>query len=151
MAKKRYGQHDRNHASSPHHRSANTCLYRENTEKTVIGKRNGSSIHCLTVFLLFYILIPDKVKIPGPAVLCIPGSGMTKENLIGEVSANNMRAAMALNIAKQGYISVAVDNAAAGEAADLEPLTGTSYDYDTPSRILLELGWSYLGYTFFSK
>ena len=32
---------------------------------------------------------------------------------------------MALNIAKQGYISVAVDNAAAGEAADLEPLTGT--------------------------
>ena len=56
---------------------------------------------------------------------------------------------MALNIAKQGYISVAVDNAAAGEAADLEPLTGTSYDYDTPSRILLELGWSYLGYTSF--
>ena len=81
--------------------------------------------------------------------VCIPGSGMTKENLIGEVSANNMRAAMALNIAKQGYISVAVDNAAAGEAADLEPLTGTSYDYDTPSRILLELGWSYLGYTSF--
>lgn len=102
--------------------------------------------HCVSTF---YILIPDKVKIPGPAVLCIPGSGMTKENLIGEVSANNMRAAMALNIAKQGYISVAVDNAAAGEAADLEPLTGTSYDYDTPSRILLELGWSYLGYTSF--
>ena len=60
-----------------------------------------------------------------------------------------MRAAMALNIAKQGYIAVAVDNAAAGEAADLEPLAGTSYDYDTPSRILLELGWSYLGYTSF--
>ncbi|ADV44728.1 alpha/beta hydrolase family protein [Bacteroides helcogenes] len=95
----------------------------------------------------FYVLIPDNVRQSSPAVLCIPGSGMTKEHLIGRISSQNMRAAMALNVAKQGYIAVAVDNAAAGEAADLEHLSQVGYDYDTPSRILLELGWSYLGYT----
>lgn len=95
----------------------------------------------------FCILIPDKVKSPIPAILCIPGSGMTKEHLTGELSAKNKHAAMALNIVRRGYIAVAVDNAASGEASDLERQAGSSYDYDTPSRILLELGWSWLGYT----
>lgn len=95
----------------------------------------------------FYVLIPDSIRHPSPAVLCIPGSGMTKEHLTGKVPSRNMRAAMAFNIVKQGYVAVAVDNAAAGEASDLEHLAHTGYDYDTPSRILLELGWSYLGYT----
>ena len=94
----------------------------------------------------FFVLIPDDATAARPAVLCIPGSGMTKEHLIGERSANP-HAAMARNIAKRGYVAVAVDNAASGEASDLEETTGIGYDYDTPSRMLLELGWSWLGYT----
>lgn len=95
----------------------------------------------------FYVLIPDGAKSALPAVMCIPGSGMTKEHLTGDRAASNPHTAMALNIVKRGYIAVAVDNAASGEAADLEELAGTGYDYDTSSRILLELGWSWLGYT----
>lgn len=49
---------------------------------------------------------------------------------------------------KEGYVAVAVDNAAAGEASDLECYDkGWNYDYDVVSRFLLELGWSWLGYT----
>ena len=55
---------------------------------------------------------------------------------------------MALNMVKEGYVAVAVDNAAAGEASDLECYDkGWNYDYDVVSRFLLELGWSWLGYT----
>ena len=32
----------------------------------------------------FLVLRPDKAKKPLPAVLCIPGSGRTKEGLAGE-------------------------------------------------------------------
>lgn len=95
----------------------------------------------------FCVLIPDGAQSALPAVMCIPGSGMTKEHLTGERQTANPHTAMALNIAKRGYIAVAVDNAASGEAADLENLTGAGYDYDTSSRLLLELGWSWLGYT----
>lgn len=95
----------------------------------------------------FEVLVPDGVERSTPAVLCIPGSGMDKEHLTGERPAANPHAAMALNIVRHGYIAVAVDNAASGEASDLEHMAGSSYDYDTPSRILLELGWSWLGYT----
>ena len=95
----------------------------------------------------FCILIPDGATAPMPAVLCIPGSGMTKEHLTGERPSSNPHTAMALNIVKRGYIAVAVDNAASGEASDLEDIAGTGYDYDTPARMLLELGWSWLGYT----
>ena len=49
---------------------------------------------------------------------------------------------------RQGYIAVAVDNPASGEASDLEMYTrGRQYDYEVVSRMLLEIGWSYLGYT----
>lgn len=52
-----------------------------------------------------------------------------------------------LNFVKEGYVAVAVDNLAAGEASDLGKYTlGSNYDYDVVSRYLLELGWSYLGY-----
>ncbi len=95
----------------------------------------------------FSVLIPDSLKTPAPAVLCIPGSGMDEAHLTGELPVKNSHAAMALHIARHGYIAVAVENAASGEAADLEKLAGSEYDYDTPSRILLELGWSWLGYT----
>ena len=95
----------------------------------------------------FCVLIPDGAQTPLPAVMCIPGSGMTKEHLTGERPTSNPHTAMALNIVRRGYIAVAVDNAASGEAADLENLIGAGYDYDTSSRLLLELGWSWLGYT----
>ena len=97
----------------------------------------------------FEMLVPDGVKECTPAVLCIPGSGMDMKHLTGEKPTANPHVAMALNIVRRGYIAVAVDNACAGEASDLERLTGKSYDYDTPSRMLLELGWSWLGYTSF--
>ena len=96
----------------------------------------------------FFVLIPDEAPDALPAVLCIPGSGMTKEHLVGERPAGP-HAAMAQGIVKRGYVAVAVDNAASGEASDLEETTGVGYDYDTPSRMLLELGWSWLGYTSF--
>lgn len=93
---------------------------------------------------------------PSPAILCIPGSGGSKEGLAGEpgVAAKfnddyrNPKVTMAQNLVKAGYIAVAVDNPAAGEAADLEQYArGRNYNYDLFSRFLLEMGWSYLGYT----
>lgn len=105
----------------------------------------------------FLVLRPDGLKGNVPAVLCIPGSGMSKEGLAGEPGETEQlndnylseKTTMALNFVRRGYIAVAVDNPAAGEASDLEKYTGKGYDYDVVSRILLELGWSYLGYTSF--
>ena len=108
---------------------------------------------CVSTFL---VLIPDHLKKPVPGILCIPGAGRTKEGLAGESGTyacfsedyQNPRTSMALDMVKQGYIAVAVDNAAAGEAADLEGPSGScDYDYDLVSRYLLEMGWSWLGYT----
>jgi len=57
---------------------------------------------------------------------------------------------MALHYVKIGLIAVAVDNPASGEASDIEKVSGNkNYDYISVSRGLLELGWSYLGYTSF--
>lgn len=108
---------------------------------------------CVSTFL---VLIPDGLTKPVPAVLCIPGSGGTKEGLAGEPGIDpkfneniqSRRVTMALNLVKEGYIVVAVDNAAAGEASDLERYDrGRNFDYDVVSRYLLEMGWSWLGYT----
>lgn len=108
---------------------------------------------CVSTFL---VLIPDNLTHPVPAVLCIPGSGGSKEGLAGEPGTapkfneniENPKVTMALNMVKEGYIAVAVDNAAAGEASDLEQyVRGRNYDYDIVSRYFLEMGWSYLGYT----
>ena len=104
----------------------------------------------------FLVLKPEHLKGAVPGVLCIPGSGRTKEGLVGEPGIcdkltedyNNPKVSMALNMVKEGYVAVAVDNAAAGEASDLECYDkGWNYDYDVVSRFLLELGWSWLGYT----
>ncbi len=104
----------------------------------------------------FLVLRPDHLEKPVPAVLCIPGSGRTKEGLAGEPGIypklsedyTNPKTTMALNFVREGYIAVAVDNAAAGEASDLECYgKGWDYDYDVVSRFLLEMGWSWLGYT----
>lgn len=108
---------------------------------------------CVSTFL---VLIPDHLDKPVPAIMCIPGSGQCKEELAGEPGEyprltpgyQNPKIAHAVNLVKAGYIAVAVDNPASGEASDLEKYTaGTAYDYDVISRLLLELGWSYLGYT----
>lgn len=106
--------------------------------------------------ITYFMLIPDKVSArnPAPAVLCIPGSGGSKESLAGEPDvADKFRQrafpeknAMALHYVKQGLIAVAVDNPCTGEASDLERYAPMSYDYENVSRFLLELGWSYLGY-----
>lgn len=109
---------------------------------------------CVTTFL---VLIPDTLPagLTAPAVLCIPGSGGSKESLAGEpdmVDKFRQRAfpdknAMALHYVKQGLVAVAVDNPCTGEASDLESIAPMYYDYENSSRFLLEMGWSYLGYT----
>ena len=108
---------------------------------------------CVSTFL---VLIPDSCKQSVPAVLCIPGSGGSKEGLAGEPGItprlnddyHNPKVTMARNFVQAGYVAVVVDNPAAGEASDLERYArGRNYNYDLVSRLLLELGWSYLGYT----
>lgn len=125
-------------------------------------KRNGYTLEKWEFFPFpkavstFLVLKPDNLKEAVPGILCIPGSGGTKEGLAGEPGSypkltedyTNSKRTMALNFVKEGYIAVAVDNAAAGEASDLECFDkGWNYDYDVVSRFLLELGWSWLGYT----
>lgn len=103
----------------------------------------------------YLVLVPDGADAsrPVPGLLCIPGSGQTKEQLAGEPprgdSGTDFRPgerAMARLYALQGYVAVVVDNPGSGEAADLEEKAGTGYDYATLARALLELDWSYLGY-----
>lgn len=99
----------------------------------------------------FLVLIPDGVDAenPAPAMLCIPGSGQTKELLAGEVGNPDAERsnAMARIYAREGYVAVAVDNPACGEPGDLERSAERGgWDYVNASRPLLELGWSYLGY-----
>lgn len=104
----------------------------------------------------FLVLRPNHLSKTVAAVLCIPGSGMSKEGLAGEPGISEKlndnytseKVSMALNFVRKGYIAVAVDNPASGEASDLEMYTrGRQYDYEVVSRMLLEIGWSYLGYT----
>ncbi len=101
----------------------------------------------------FLVLVPDGVDAgnPAPAILCIPGFGQTKELLAGETgNPDGQRSnAMARFYAKEGYVAVAVDNPSCGESGDLERMAGSGWDYVTTSRALLELDWSYLGYTSF--
>lgn len=101
----------------------------------------------------FLVLIPDGIDSEHPAkaaALCIPGFGMTKETLAGQTAndyslegdpleAPGMNA-MARQYAERGIVAVAVDNPSAGELSD-----NGVFDYLNTSRILLEMGWSYLG------
>lgn len=101
---------------------------------------------CVATFL---VLIPDSLAGPVPAVMCIPGSGVAKETVSGDLPVSRERNAFGRNIARRGYVAVVVDNACAGEQADVEVYGRVGYDYTTSSRLLLELGWSWLGYTSF--
>ena len=102
----------------------------------------------------YLVLIPDGVD-PGhkaPAVLCIPGFGGSKEGLAGETEGDYeltsfpvepvKKGAMALHYVKRGLVAVAVDNPSCAELSD-----NGHFDYLNTSRILLEMGWSYLGLT----
>lgn len=110
---------------------------------------------CVTSFL---VLIPDGVTAenPVPGVLCIPGSGETKETSAGEPELSPKFASsdpqerwiMGIPYVKKGLVAVVVDNPGAGEASDLERYTvAPHYDYEAVARYLLELDWSYLGYS----
>ena len=106
----------------------------------------------------FLMLIPDKVdkQHPAPAVMCIPGSGETKETAAGQPELHPRfqeeepleRWIIALPYVRKGLVAVVVDNPGAGEASDLERHTiAPNYQYEAVARYLLELGWSYLGYS----
>lgn len=106
----------------------------------------------------FLVLIPDKVnkQHPAPAVMCIPGSGETKETAAGQPELHPRfqedepfeRWIIALPYVRKGLVAVVVDNPGAGEASDLERYTiAPNYQYEAVARYLLELGWSYLGYS----
>lgn len=113
---------------------------------------------CVTSFL---VLVPDGVTEanPAPGILCIPGSGESKETQAGEpeLSPNfgsgdtgeeAERWVVAVPYVKKGLVAVVVDNPGAGEASDLERYTtAPDYNYEAVARYLLELDWSYLGYS----
>ena len=123
-------------------------------------KRDGYSVEKWEAYPLpemaapFLVFIPDTIKHQVPAVLCIPGSGQSKESAAGEPQLNtkygsstpNERWTQAIPYVKKGLIAVVVDNPGAGEASDLEGFTiAPNYQYDAVARPLLEMGWSYLG------
>lgn len=108
----------------------------------------------------FLVLIPDQVNKskPAPAVMCIPGSGETKETAAGQPELHPRfqedepfeRWIIALPYVRKGLVAVVVDNPGAGEASDLERYTiAPNYQYEAVARYLLELNWSYLGYSSF--
>lgn len=103
----------------------------------------------------YLVLIPngiDTTQDKVPSVLCIPGFGGSKEELAGETEGDYgltslpvkpvRKNAMALRYIKKGLVAVAVDNPSCGELSD-----NGYFDYLNTSRILLEVGWSYLGLT----
>lgn len=92
------------------------------------------------VVVPYDVMVPLGAKGPVPAVLCLPGSGQAKDELLR---------GMGLDYVREGWVAVCVDNAAAGSQADQEPLYPDAWDYDyvVSSRLLLELGWHWLGYT----
>ena len=102
----------------------------------------------------YLVVIPDGVDAahPAPAALCIPGFGQTKELLAGETIGDfdlsgapvdgPGKNAMALHYVHKGLVAVVVDNVSFGELMD----NGRA-DYLNTSRMLLEMGWSYLGLT----
>lgn len=137
------------------------CLERQEPKMVKSVQRDGYRVEKWESYPLpgsvvaFLVLVPDGVDASHPAeasFLCIPGFGQTKELVAGEkggvydLSAEPLEnvplSAMAKHYVEEGWVAVAVDNPSFGELAD----NGKS-DYLNSSRILLEGGWSYLGYS----
>ena len=105
----------------------------------------------------YLVLAPDGVseQNPAPAIFCMPGSGQPKEMLAGETTqdlsgppvAQPGDNAMALHFVKNGWVAVAIDNAGTGETGDRQARGRYYNDDENLARILLELDWSWLGYT----
>jgi hypothetical protein len=75
--------------------------------------------------LQFLLLIPNNAsdQFPAPAVLCLPGTDHPKEHLAGEPFSTwtkpvDPREAMALQLVKAGFVTLAMDNPATAQAAD---------------------------------
>ena len=130
--------------------------------QVAVAQRSGYRIEKWEAYPLphtvapYLVLVPDGVSGPTPTVFCIPGSGQLKEDLAGESSydlasppvASPGTNAMALHYVREGWVAVVVDNAGTGETCDAERAAGRrNYDDDNLARILLEMGWSWLGYT----
>lgn len=112
----------------------------------------------LKLVFIFLVLKLEYLKGVVFGVLCILGFGRIKEGLVGEFGIcdkliedyNNFKVSMVLNMVKEGYVVVVVDNVVVGEVFDLECYDkGWNYDYDVVFCFLFELGWSWLGYIFY--
>ena len=138
--------------------------YLEEPNKISVTQRNGYRVEkweaypfpqCVVPYL---VLIPDSLNTEQkvPAVLCFPGTGQSKEYAADEPELEEKfgpkehkdRYIMAIPFVKKGLIAVIVDNPGAAETSDLEKYAQAPYyNYDHIARILLELNWSYLGYS----
>lgn len=109
----------------------------------------------------YLALVPDGVSAehPAPAVLCLPGTSMTKESSAGEPELNSASAIykdyvrenrMALEYCRAGFVAIAVDNPGVGETADMERVVGGRHrhigEIAAFGHFLFNLGWSYMGY-----
>ncbi len=117
----------------------------------------------------YLVLIPESAgpANPAPAVLCLPGSSGTKENLAGEPPLEPAfepddrnhdgwrhaeRNQQALQFARAGFIAVAVDHPGTGELSDLAKYRGTTMDdRSTLARYLIDMGRSYISLSVFQK
>jgi hypothetical protein len=117
----------------------------------------------------YLVLIPHGATAgnSAPAVMCMPGSTGTKENLAGEPplhpgfkpddrSHDGWRHAernqQAIQFAKAGFVAVAMDHPGNGEPSDLAKYRGTPMDdRSTLARLLIDFGRDYISLSVFQK
>jgi dienelactone hydrolase len=85
-------------------------------EKVVFDSRPGVSV-------LAYVLIPDKVKTPAPAVICVPGHGRGVDDIVGidekgrdrtDKAAAGYAHDFAIQVVEAGLVAVAIEPMAFG-------------------------------------
>ena len=140
-----------------------------------IRKRDGHVLEKWEIYpepgsvVPFLLLIPNGVTAaqPAPAVMCFSGSSGTKENLAGEPplhpafklddrSHEGVRHAVrnqqALQFARAGMVTVAVDHPGNGELSDLAKHRATTKDdRSTLARYLVDFGRDYISFSVFQK
>ncbi len=117
----------------------------------------------------YLVLIPRGASSgkPAPAIMCIPGSSGTKENLAGEPPLHPaikpddrnhagwlhaQRNQQAIQFARAGFVAVAVDHPGNGELSDLAKHRGTTMDdRSTLARYLIDMGRDYISLSVFQK